>query len=275
MAQKPVASPFILELEPVVDENYDRHVATATPWYAHDYVPFEKGDNFTRLGGRDWDPSQVTLPSHITDALEIMLITKGNLAGYHREFVEQFMIEGAWGKWVGRWTAEESLHAIALREYLVVTREVDPVTNEIVRAEHVMKGDRADDYTQVETLVFMTLLERTHALFLRRLAAQIEEPNLRSLVETIAADEERHEEFFSELVRACLRIVPAATIAAIISRAAELQVVGADVDAYQDKVKNVAEAGIFGEDQLRQAISDRIRAWNLAKLPELSGFVVN
>jgi acyl-[acyl-carrier-protein] desaturase len=51
MAQKPVASPFILELEPVVDENYDRHVATATPWYAHDYVPFEKGDNFTRLGG--------------------------------------------------------------------------------------------------------------------------------------------------------------------------------------------------------------------------------
>jgi acyl-[acyl-carrier-protein] desaturase len=265
----------MLELEPVVDENYARHIETAKLWFAHEYVPFDQGENFKFLGGRDWDPSQVTLPSHVTDALEILLITKDNLAGYHREFVEHFILEGAWGKWIGRWTAEENLHAIALREYLVVTREVDPVANEMVRVEHVMKGYRADHYTQVETLVFMTFLERAHAVFLRRLAEQIEEPILRSLVATIATDEERHEEFFAEIVRACLRIVPAATIAAIISRAAELQVVGADIDAYQDKVRNVAKAGIFDEDQLRQVISDRINAWNLAELPELSGFVVN
>jgi acyl-[acyl-carrier-protein] desaturase len=264
----------MLELEPVVQESYDRHVDTAKPWYAHDFVPFDQGENFRFLGGRDWDPSQVTLPKHITDALEILLITKDNLAGYHRELVEHFILEAAWGKWIGRWTAEENLHAIALREYLVVTREIDPAANEDVRVEHVMKGYRADDYTQVETLVFMALYERAHAAFCRRLAAQIEEPVLRGLVEAIAGDEERHEEFFADVVRACLRIVPAATIAAIIARAAELPVVGADIDAYQDKVKNVAEAGIFGEDQLRQVISDRITEWNLADLPELDGFVV-
>jgi acyl-[acyl-carrier-protein] desaturase len=274
MAQKPVPSPLTLELEPVVEETLQGFIATAKPWYAHDYVPFERGENFAFLGGRDWDPAQVTLPQHVTDALEILLINKDNLSGYHREIVEHFILEPAWSDWIGRWTAEENLHAIALREYLVVTREIDPVANEQVRVEHVMKGYRADHYTQVEMLVYMTLNERSHAVFCRRLAAQIDEPLLRELVECIATDEERHEAFFATLVRECLRIVPDETIAAIVARAAELHVVGGDIDAYQDKRKNVAVAGIFGEDELRQVISDRIAAWNLAELPELSGFVL-
>ncbi|MGB0671820.1 MAG: UDP-N-acetylglucosamine 4,6-dehydratase family protein, partial [Rhodospirillales bacterium] len=32
-------------------------------------------------GGQDWDPSQVSLPAHVVDALEILLITKDNLDG--------------------------------------------------------------------------------------------------------------------------------------------------------------------------------------------------
>ena len=85
MAQKPVPDALILELEPVVAQNMARHLETEDLWNAHDYVPFDQGENFAFLGGRDWDPSQVTLPKHVTDALEILLITKDNLAGYHRE----------------------------------------------------------------------------------------------------------------------------------------------------------------------------------------------
>ena len=70
--------------------------------------------------------SSVTLPKQVTDALEILLITKDNLAGYHRELVEHFILDDKWGRWLGRWTAEEHLHAVALRNYLVVTREIDP-----------------------------------------------------------------------------------------------------------------------------------------------------
>jgi acyl-[acyl-carrier-protein] desaturase len=263
----------MLELEPVVSDTYSRHVDTAIPWYAHDYVPFDRAQNFRSVGGRDWDLSQVTLPDHVTDALQIVLITKDNLAGYYHRLAEHFILAGWWGKWIGRWTAEENLHAFALRQNLVATRQIDPIANEMVRIEHVMQGQDADDRTQVEVLVFMTLRERAHAVFLRRLATQIDEPILRRLVEVIAADEERHEAFFAEIVSACLRIVPAATIASIVACAIELQVVGADIDAYKDKVRNVANAGIFDQDTLRDVISDRIKMWNLAELPELSNFV--
>jgi acyl-[acyl-carrier-protein] desaturase len=273
MAQRPVASALILELEPVVQQELRRHLDSEDLWYAHDYVPFEQGENFAFLGGHDWDPSDVTLPKTVTDALEILLITKDNLAGYHREFVFSFILEEKFGRWIGRWTAEEHLHAIALRNYLVVTREIDPAANEDVRVEHVMKGYRADTYSQVERLVFMAFFERAHAVFCRNLEAQITEPVLKGLVGRIAKDEERHEEFFGNLVAHLLGSRREETIEAIARRAADLEVVGADIDAYQDKVQVVADAGIFDEAALRQVISDRIAAWGLADEPQLHALV--
>ena len=273
MAQKPVADALTLELEPVVLQELRRHLDTEDIWYAHDYVPFDKGENFAFLDGKDWDPSQVTLPKHVTDALEILLITKDNLAGYHRELVEHFILEDKWGRWMGRWTAEEHLHAIALRNYLVVTREVDPTANEDVRVEHVMKGYRADSYSQIETLVFMAYYERAHAVFCRNLQAQLSEPVLAGLVGRIAKDEERHEEFFANLVAHCLTYSRDETIDAIAARAAALDVVGGDIDAYRDKIEVVAEAGIFDKAALARVIADRIAAWGLADEPRLAQFI--
>lgn len=273
MAQKPVANALTLELEPVVLQELRRHLDTEDLWFAHDYVPFDQGENFAFLGGRDWEPSDVTLPKHVTDALEILLITKDNLAGYHRELVEHFILEAKWGRWMGRWTAEEHLHAVALRNYLVVTREIDPTANEDVRVEHVMKGYRADTYSQIETLAFMAMWERAHAVFCRNLEAQIDEPVLKALVGRIARDEERHEEFFANLVSHCLTYSREETVEAIARRAGELDVVGGDIDAYQDKVAVVADAGIFDQGRLRTVIADRITAWGLAEEPSLQQFI--
>ena len=273
MAQKPVADALTLELEPVVEEQLRRHLDTEDAWFAHDYVPFGQGENYAFLGGRDWDASDVTLPKKVTDAVEILLITKDNLAGYHRELVEHFILEDKWGRWLGRWTAEEHLHAVALRNYLVVTREVDPSANEDVRVEHVMKGYRADSYSQIETLTFMAMWERAHAVFCRNLAAQTDEPVLRGLVEKIARDEERHADFFSNLVAHCVTSMRDETVDAIATRAAALDVVGGDIDAYTDKVAAVAEAGIFDRAALRQVVADSIAAWGLTDEPRLAEFI--
>jgi acyl-[acyl-carrier-protein] desaturase len=274
MAKRPVANALTLELEPVVEANMDRHLGTEEIWFAHDYVPFDRGENFAFLGGRDWDSSSMTLPRPYTDACEILLLLKDNLAAHHRELVDHFILEDWWGRWLGRWTAEEHLHAIALREYLVVTREVDPTANEEARVEYVTKGYRSEQYSQLEILVYMAFTERTHAVFCRNLAANLEEPLLAGLVDRIARDEARHEEFFSNLVAHCLEYTRDETIAAIAARAADLQVVGADIDSYADKVQNVADAGIFGDEELRQSISDRIVAWGVADEAALKQFVI-
>jgi acyl-[acyl-carrier-protein] desaturase len=270
MAQKPVANALTLELEPVVADNLARYLETADEWYAHDYVPFDEGRDFAFLGGEDWDPSQVTLPKEVVDALEVVLITKDNLAGYHRELVEHFILEDKWG----RWTSEETLHAIALREYFMATRNIDPNADEAVRVAHVMRGYRASNYTQIETLVFMALYERAHAVYLRKVEAKIDEPALKKLVGRIISDEERHSDFFDKLVAHCLEQHRDSTIAAISRRAPAFPVIGGDIYEYRDtKLRTVAEAGIFDQDAANKVVSDAIVAWGLGDEPQLQKFV--
>ena len=274
MAQLPVANALTLELEPVVADNLARFLDTADSWYAHDYVPFDEGRDFEFLGGVDWDASQVTLPNDVVDALEVLLITKDNLAGYHRELVEHFILQDKWGRWLGRWTAEENLHAIAIRQYLVVTRNTDPNADERVRVNHVMRGYRASSYSQIETLVFMAFWERAHAVYLRNLEAKITEPTLKKLVGRIRHDEERHQEFFGNLVLHCLENHRDQTICAIARRANALPVIGGDILEYRDnKVRTVAEAGIFDQNAADMVVSDSIRDWGLAGEAVLEKFL--
>jgi acyl-[acyl-carrier-protein] desaturase len=121
--------------------------------------------------------------------------------------------------------------------------------------------------------VFMALFEGASAVFCNNLAAQIEEPVLAGLIAHIARDEVRHEEFFANLVAHLLTYSRAETVTAIAARAAEIDVIGADIDAYAEKRRIVADAGIFGPEQLRQVISDRITDWGVADEPALRQFV--
>ena len=128
------------ELVPVAEDNVNRHMSMAKEWHPHDYVPWDEGRNFAELGGVDYDPEQSKLSDVAKAAMITNLLTEDNLPSYHREIAENFSRDGAWGTWVGRWTAEENRHGIVMRDYLVVTRGVDPVALEQARMIHMTNG---------------------------------------------------------------------------------------------------------------------------------------
>ena len=128
------------ELEPMVEKYLNRHVSVHKDWNPHDYIPWSDGKNFYALGGQDWDPEESKLSDVAQVAMVQNLMTEDNLPSYHREIAMNFGMDGAWGQWVNRWTAEENRHGIALRDYLVVTRAVDPVELEKLRVEVVNRG---------------------------------------------------------------------------------------------------------------------------------------
>ena len=46
---------MLLELEPVVEANLNRHLSMAKEWFPHEYVPWSEGRNFDGpLGGEPW-----------------------------------------------------------------------------------------------------------------------------------------------------------------------------------------------------------------------------
>ena len=114
------------ELEPVVAENLDRHLSISKEWMPHEYIPWSEGRNYVGPDGEPWSAEQSRLSPIARTALELNLLTEDNLPSYHREIQRAFGNDGPWGTWVGRWTAEEGRHGYALRDYLLVTRGVDP-----------------------------------------------------------------------------------------------------------------------------------------------------
>ena len=139
---------ILTELEPVVEDNLNRHLSIAKDWYPHDYIPWSQGRDYAAMGGEDWDIEQSQLSEVARVAMITNLLTEDNLPSYHRTIAENFTLDGAWGTWIGRWTAEENRHGVAMRDYLVVTRGVDPVQLENDRMVHMTRGVHAPDEFQ-------------------------------------------------------------------------------------------------------------------------------
>ena len=150
---------LLYELEGVVEENLNRHNAIAKDWQPHDYIPWSRGRDFAFLGGEDWVPEDSPLDPVAKTAMVVNLLTEDNLPSYHREIATRFSREGAWGQWVGRWTAEEGRHGIALRDYLVVTRGVDPVKLEALRMEHMTAGYDSGEKTMLQAVAYVSFQE--------------------------------------------------------------------------------------------------------------------
>ncbi len=59
MAQDLTDLQLLHELEPVVEQNINRHLRMRKDWNPHDYIPWSDGKNYYALGGTDWDPEAV------------------------------------------------------------------------------------------------------------------------------------------------------------------------------------------------------------------------
>jgi acyl-[acyl-carrier protein] desaturase len=128
---------LLCELEPVAGQLLDRHLSMAKEWLPHEYVPWRLDRDFDT---EPWTPDQPRLTGVAQAAFEVNLLTEDNLPSYHHQLLASFGHDGAWNSWSHRWTAEEGRHAVVLRDYLLVTRNIDPVALERGRMATMQQG---------------------------------------------------------------------------------------------------------------------------------------
>jgi acyl-[acyl-carrier-protein] desaturase len=233
------------ELEPVVAANLERHLSLAKEWHPHDYVPWSRGRDFAFLGGTDWTPEDSPLDPVAKTAMTVNLLTEDNLPSYHREIATRFGRDGAWGEWVGRWTAEEGRHGIALRDYLVVTRGVDPVELERLRMTHMTAGYDSGDKTPLQTVAYVSFQELATRVSHRNTGAATGCPIAEQLLARIATDENLHMVFYRNLVAAALDRAPDATMQAIRDEIVGFQMPGTGMPGFARNSVTIARAGIY------------------------------
>ena len=259
---------LLVELEPEAARLYDRHARVAQEWFPHDYIPYRLGRDFDK---EPWTPDQPRLTGVAQTAFEIGLLTEDNLPSYHRLIHGMFgKGDGAWINWVGRWTAEEGRHAIVLRDYLTVTRNIDPVLLERGRMTQLQQGYDHDSPTTLRGLAYVAFQELATRIAHRNTGRYSDDPVADKIMVRIAADENLHMVFYRDILAAALTIQPSAAVRAIVDEVLAFEMPGAGIPGFIRKAAQIAKAGIY---DLRvhhdDVVMPTLRHWRIFELEGL------
>jgi acyl-[acyl-carrier-protein] desaturase len=261
---------LLLDLEPAVAENLNRHLEVAKDWLPHEYVPWSLGRDFADLGGEAWDPEQSALSPVARTALEVNLLTEDNLPSYHREIERAFGRDGAWGTWVHRWTAEEGRHAFCIRDYLLVTRGVDPDELEQARMQVMQTGFDSAEKPILHVLAYVSFQELATRVSHRNTGKFAGDPVAEKLLTRVSTDENLHMVFYRNLTKAALDIAPSETLRAITDEVVGFAMPGVIIPGFTRKAVQIAQAGIY---DLRvhhdEVIWPLLRHWKVFELENL------
>jgi acyl-[acyl-carrier-protein] desaturase len=262
---------LLLELEPVVEANLNRHLSMAKEWFPHEYVPWSQGRDFDGpLGGEAWAVEQSQMSDVARSALIVNLLTEDNLPSYHHEVATLFGREGAWGDWVHRWTAEEGRHAIAIRDYLLTTRAVDPQQLERLRMDHMSVGYTAMHDDMIRNLAYVSFQELATRVSHRNTGRITGDKIGDQLLGRVAADENLHMVFYRNLLGAALELDPNQTMRAIADVVTTFQMPGTDIAGFQRKAVEMAIAGVYDIRLHRDdVVAPVLRFWNVFEIEGL------
>lgn len=264
---------LLRELDQVVEGELNRHTKVAKEWFPHDYVPWSEGRSFDGLmGGEPWSEADADIPDVARSALIVNLLTEDNLPSYHHEIALIFGRDDAWGDWVHRWTAEEGRHGIAMRDFMLVKRMVDPVALERFRMQHMSQGyESAHSGELLHSLAYVSFQELATRVSHRNTGKFTNDPMAEQLLARIAADENLHMIFYRNLLNAALQIAPDQTMQAILEVVKGFQMPGTEIPGFQRKAVEMAVAGIYDLRQHRDdVVMPVLRFWKVFELEGLS-----
>ncbi len=261
---------LLAELEPTAARLLDRHLTTSKEWFPHELVPWGRGQDFE--DGYEWSPEEVDLSDEVRSALFVNLLTEDNLPYYFRTIESMFGRDTSWGVWARRWTAEEGRHSIVIRDYLTVTRSIDPVHLERARMAQVECGQVPEPETAHDGFAYVALQELATRIAHHNTGKLLEDKAGYEVMKKVASDENRHHLFYRDLVTAALEVDPSGMVCALERQVRTFEMPGTGILDFEAHAKAIAKAGIYDfgihHDQILQPVV--LRHWGVEALEGLT-----
>jgi acyl-[acyl-carrier-protein] desaturase len=273
---------LLTELEPVVERLMNRHISMFKEWNPHDYIPWSDGKNYYALDGQDWEPEQSQLSEVARVAMTVNLLTEDNLPSYHREIAMNLGMDGAWGQWVNRWTAEENRHSIALRDYLVVTRNCDPVELEQLRLEQITRGFSPGQNQQIEadlfaaspfdSVIYVSFQELATRVSHRNTGKACDETIADQLLQRVSADENLHAIFYRDVSAAGFDLAPNQAMKSLHKVLRNFRMPGYTIPDFRRRAVIIAAGGIYDPRiHLDDIVMPVLKKWRIFEREDFTG----
>lgn len=255
-------------VEPTVRVLITEHKERRKHWYFHDLIPWERGKSFVDV---PWDESQCTINERARTSLVLNLLTEDNLPSYHLALEKYLPKESVWKEWNGLWTAEEGQHAIAIRSYLLTSRNCDPYELEDERMATMKKGWEPDWSDPAELFAYTSAQELATRVSHRNAGRITEDESAFDLMRNIATDENHHFVFYRGVMMAMLREAPSVALEGIYNTLVNFAMPGVGIPGFLRKSIDVARAGVYNlrihHDNVVQPL---LSQWGIDKLEGLS-----
>jgi acyl-[acyl-carrier-protein] desaturase len=220
----------------------DEHLARRADWYFHDIVPWERGESFR---DKPWDVSQCTISENARTSLVLNLLTEDNLPYYHALIERHMPKTSAFSRWNHLWTAEEGQHAIAIRSYLLTSRNCDPYELENDRKATMINGYQPSYDDPTEIFAYTATQELATRVSHRNAGKLTDDPAAFELMRNIATDENHHFIFYKGIMQAMLDQAPDLVLGGIHNVFDNFQMPGVAMPNFLRRSIEVAKAGVY------------------------------
>jgi acyl-[acyl-carrier-protein] desaturase len=247
-------------------------------WQPTDYLPDLTADDWPeRL--RAFRQAARRLPDELLIVLVGNMVTEEALPSYaisleHIVKDPTGTTETPWACWLRGWTAEENRHGDLLNAYLRLSGRVDMKAVEQT-IQHLIRngfspGNEGDDYAGLIYAAFQERATRQSHGNLATLAFEHGEENLARICRKIAADETRHEVFYTKVVAELFERDPEATLFAyramlrrLIAMPGSRMTDGRDPNLFDHYAAVAQRAGVYTSRDYAAIIRHLNAAWGL------------
>jgi acyl-[acyl-carrier-protein] desaturase len=168
---------------------------------------------------------------------------------------------------------EENRHAMVMRDWVHISRCIDPTLLEDGRRVQMKKGEVPKPNSIAELITYVSFQERATQIAHRNTGAKLPKDDKmgRNVLALVAGDETKHYLFYRDLALAAFAIDPSTMMIAAAKQVREFAMPGTGIPSFTRHAVRIAREGIYGLKQfLRDVLDPVLGLWDVDHLAGLS-----
>ncbi len=265
---------ILASLEEKVKEWIELHVSKRKLWFSSDYLPADEKNS------EDQENAIMKLRERVRGikdsarvAIGLNLITEEGLPHFHRLISKYLGDNSFWAKWTNMWTAEEDRHGGVLRDYARDSRIFNFSNLEQMQFAYQEKGFNPDwDKDPYRVFVYTTLQERATQYSHKNTGNFIgdEEPLIKGILSSIAADEAKHFTFYRNVFKSILEIDTNRALQSALKIMPAIDMPGISMPNFREMADVIRRVGIYGPRDYKQIVEEALKFWQIDTLEGLN-----